>query len=299
MIAEFEHLSINMGKTPVLKDLNWTIPKAQVVGLLGKNGAGKSTLIRSLLGLVLPDHGTVQLFGTEPRNMGDNEKARLAYVPQTAMGYEGMKVSAAVLLHASCYPSWNQSLADRMLAKFDIPQTTRVERLSGGQRQALMLVFALGCQPEFLVMDEPVASLDPSARREVLQFIAEAAGGDCSILYSTHITADVNRLADQVAMLADGQIQFCRPADEISQTVLVQGELPDAFIQSEAFAHSLLKQAGNQTLLCNFSDDMQKSLPAACLIQPLNLEETFIRWHALSGDDSLRSNNQSELNVEA
>lgn len=282
MIAEFKNVSVELDKKLVLQNLSWNMPRSQVVGLLGKNGAGKSTLIRTLLGLVLPDSGTAQIFGANPRNIGDNEKNRLAYVPQTAMGYEGLSVKTALKLHASCYSSWNQNLADRMLQRFDIPLVTHVERLSGGQRQALMLVFALASQPEFLVMDEPVASLDPSARREILQFIAEVAGGDCSILYSTHITADVNRLADQVAMLADGCIQFCRAAEAISQTVLVTGELPQAFVQDEAFGHSVLKQHGDQTILCDWSDELEKWLPANCMIQPLNLEETFIRWHVIN-----------------
>ena len=281
MIAEFENVEVALSKSTVLSNLNWQIPKGKVIGLLGKNGVGKSTLIRTLLGLIPTDSGRVDLFGKNPRGMGDEEKSRLAYVPQTAMGYEGLKVKAAVSLHASCYESWDDEIAERMLTKFEIHSDKKVGKLSVGQRQALMLVFALASQPEFLIMDEPLASLDPAARREVLQFVAETAGTGCTILYSTHITADLVRLADDIAMLAEGNIQFCQDSQSLSESVLLSGPLPPALLEHPDFSSNVLARNKEMCIASNWDEKFRSMLSDETLVSPLNLEELFIRWHAI------------------
>jgi len=281
MICEFRDTHVQLGGRQILSHLDWSIPEGQVIGLLGKNGAGKSTLIRTMLGLIRPTAGAVSTLGVSARSLADEEKTRIGYAPQSAVGYESMRVKNAIEVHASCYERWNHELVTRMLERFEIPLKHTVQKLSVGQRQALMLLFALASEPELLVMDEPLASLDPAARRDTLAFVAEAAGSRTTILYSTHNTADINRLADQVALLANGRIQFCRSAEEVSHAVLLRGELPSELTLSEEFKRCVLQQRGAETLLANWTGDNQCKLPGDVLVQPVNLEELFIRWHQL------------------
>ena len=284
MICQFNNVSVSLGKNDILRNLDWEIAPGEVVGLLGKNGAGKSTLIQTLLGLIKPSQGEIKTLGCLARNISDHEKSRIGFVPQTSVGYEGMKVGHAIDLHRRCYQRWDDDLVKRMLDRFQLPLDGKVHKLSVGQRQSFMLVLALASKPEFLVMDEPVASLDPSARRDVLQFIAEAADQSCTILYSTHITADINRLADKVAMLEGGKIQFSKPCDELSQSVLIHGHIDKADLPTSDLRSRILKTTDAYTLVCGMDDEFKHHVPSDILVQPLNLEELFIRWHALCDD---------------
>ncbi len=282
MISECSNTTVQLGDHLVLKSLNWQIPKGKVIGLLGKNGAGKTTLIRTLLGLIKPYSGKVQTLGINPQDFDDEHKEKLAYVPQTAIGYEGLKVEDAIELHASCYPAWDKQLEQRMVEKFSLRLKSKVHKLSVGQRQALMLVFALCVRPKLLIMDEPVASLDPSARREVLQFVAEIAGDDCTILYSTHLTADLSRMADEVALLADGQIQFHHSFEQLDGSVLVKGATDD-FFQSANLGEKVLTRNKDSAVISGWKPELKNLLPEHALVQPLSLEELFIRWHQING----------------
>ncbi|WP_370977837.1 ABC transporter ATP-binding protein [Agaribacterium sp. ZY112] len=287
MITQFNNVSVRLDKKEILRHLDWSIEPGQVVGLLGKNGAGKSTLIRTLLGLIPVADGELKTLGIEPRSFSDEQKQDIAYVPQVAVGYEGFKVKTALKIHASCYARWNQALAERMLHKFDIESSAQVDKLSTGQRQAFMLMLALASSPKFLVMDEPVASLDPAARRDVLQFVAEAAGGDTSILYSTHITADLNRLTDKVAMLAGGKICFYHSTEALAQSVLIKGVPSERIQANKLWASNLLLASESQAIFCAWDTELEQQLHqylgcTSMLVQPLNLEELFIRWHRLN-----------------
>ena len=285
MICEFNNASVSIEGQEVLKQIQWSIPKGSVVGLLGKNGAGKSTLIRSLLGLIRTSDGSITTLGVEAIKIDDKEKAMLAYVPQTSVGYEGISVKRALQVHSACYPNWNQALANRMIEKFSIAEKQKVQKLSVGQRQLLMLIFALASKPSFLVMDEPVASLDPSARRDILQFITEACDEGCTILYSTHITGDIHRLADRVALLANGKIEFDHSCEMLDNTVSIRNFQDVSSILKKlsllGFENKLLHHNENEVLVCDWNEDIEINFDETVVLQKLNLEELFIRWHKI------------------
>jgi ABC-2 type transport system ATP-binding protein len=204
----------------VLDRLNFEVPKGSVVGLLGKNGAGKTTLLRCALGLARPQLGSVLILGEPAWNLSASAKQRIGYVPQSPQLYPWMQVRHIIDYVGSFYVRWKRELAARLADDWHIPLTRRAGTLSVGELQKLTLVLALGHEPELLVLDEPVASLDPAARREFLKVVLEiASGGDRTVIFSTHITSDLERVADRVAILRRGHISFFGELGELKDQI--------------------------------------------------------------------------------
>jgi ABC-2 type transport system ATP-binding protein len=208
------------GSKEVLRGVDLAIPRGSVVGLLGKNAAGKSTLIKCLLGLLRIDDGTARVFGEDAWWLSAESKSRLGYVPQEVSLYGWMRVRQVVQYTAAFYPRWNAALAEKLVRQWELPPNDRVGPLSPGQLQKLAIVLALGHEPELLVLDEPVGTLDPVARRDFLRTILEIAQSENrTILFSTHITSDLERVADRVAILRDGRIVFHDELDVLKESV--------------------------------------------------------------------------------
>jgi ABC-2 type transport system ATP-binding protein len=200
----------------VLCDVNWEVPSGRVIGLLGRNGAGKTTLLRCLLGLVPLDGGSVELFGQPMSEPGGDRLHRVGFVPQSFDLFPWMKVRSYLDFTAAFYAGWNRTLAARLLDEWELDPTQRIGRLSQGQRQKLAIVRAIAPEPDLLVLDEPVASLDPQARRAFMaELLALMRGPGKTVIFSTHITADLERADADIALLRDGRIQFTRPLAEL------------------------------------------------------------------------------------
>jgi ABC-2 type transport system ATP-binding protein len=200
----------------VLCGVDWTVPAGHVVGLLGRNGAGKTTLLRCLLGLVPLDAGTIELFGAPMAEPGGERMHRVGFVPQNFELFPWMKVRSYLDFTAAFYARWNPALAARLLDEWQIDPTQKIGRLSQGQRQKLAIVRAIAPEPDLLVLDEPVASLDPQARRAFMaELLALMDGPGKTVIFSTHITADLERADADIALLRDGRIQFTRPLAEL------------------------------------------------------------------------------------
>ena len=152
------------GERTVLDAIDLHVPRGQVIGLLGLNGSGKSTLIKCLLGLLRADAGRVDVLGTDAWQLADREKARIGYVPQEATLYPWLTVRQTVAYVSSFYAGWDRACGDELLRRWELPLGHRVGPLSVGQKQKLSLVLALGHRPALLILDEPVASLDPVAK---------------------------------------------------------------------------------------------------------------------------------------
>ena len=174
---EFPAVSKLYGERAVLDRLDLAIPSGSVVGLLGKNGAGKTTLLRCALGLAQPQHGTVTILGEPAWTLSASAKQYLGYVPQTPQLYPWMRVAASARLHRLVLPALERRLVRQLAADWRLPLNQRAGTLSVGEAQKLTLVMALGHEPDLLILDEPVASLDPSARREFLKVVLEIAAG--------------------------------------------------------------------------------------------------------------------------
>lgn len=219
-VIEARDVVKTFGSHAVLRGATLSIDKGQVVGLLGTNGAGKSTLIKCLLGLLKVDDGQVSLFGESSWDLSPRAKARLGYVPQEAKFYRWMKVRQVVDYWGSFYPQWDKAWTYELMDRWEVPREQRVGTLSPGQLQRIALVVALGHRPELLILDEPVASLDPLGRRETLrQLIDLTQDGEHTVLFSTHILSDLERVASHIAILAGGQIVCFEELDGLKDRV--------------------------------------------------------------------------------
>lgn len=206
------------GKRTVLDKVSLTLQPGAVLGLIGRNGAGKSTLIRALLGLFEPDGGEARIWGQPALRMDDVRKARLGYVPQQPDALGWMTARQMLDFVGGFYPKWDHGFVAATLARWQLPAETPMSKLSPGERQRVAILRALASQPELLVLDEPVAALDPVARRELLREIATRAGEfGTTVLFSTHIVSDLERVASHVAFMHEGRLLLESELDELKE----------------------------------------------------------------------------------
>lgn len=203
----------------VLSGVSLDIPQGAVLGLIGRNGAGKSTLIRILLGLLMPDRGESFVLGEPSLKMTDISKTQLGYVPQQPDALAWMRVKDMLEFIGSFYPKWDQDYVNDSLLRWTIPGEKILSKLSPGERQRVALIRALASSPRLLVLDEPAAALDPVARRDLLREIALRAGeSGTTVLFSTHIVSDLERVASHVAFLHKSKILLNAAMDDLKET---------------------------------------------------------------------------------
>lgn len=206
-------VSRSFGSQAVLTELDFAPPPGSVVGLLGSNGAGKSTLLKLLLGLLKPDAGEVTIGGHGAWHLPAALKDRIGYVDQQPRLLPWMSAKHLLGYFGSFYSRWDQRLIDRLAGEWDVPMSKPFGKLSPGQQQKVALLAAVAHRPDLLVLDEPMSALDPGARRvflrSLLDLTAEAGDGGVAptVLFSTHITSDVERVATHAAILAGGKIR--------------------------------------------------------------------------------------------
>ena len=278
--AVLSGLHLNYGAQAVLNGLDWQLLPGQVVGLLGRNGAGKTSLLETLLGLREPQAGTVSLFGQPVAQMDDASRARIGYVPQQSDLFESFTARELLAYFRSFYPRWNEAKVEGLMSRWDIARDKPIAKLSGGQQQRLSIIRALAHEPDLLVLDEPVASLDPAGRRDFLrELVDQVLDRGTTVVFSTHILSDLERVAFNLAFLANGRIALQAPLDELLDEVrAVSG--PTAAVQA------LVQRAGASCLTRSSLEAGQerclvRSTPAVAaapglLVQPVNLEDLFM-----------------------
>jgi ABC-2 type transport system ATP-binding protein len=198
-----------------LSDCSLTIPAGRVVGLVGPNGAGKTTLLHLAVGLLTPSAGTVTVFGCRPAT-GPGPLSRVGFVAQDAPVYRGLTVAAHVQMGAALNPGWDDELARARIDALGLDLRARAGRLSGGQRAQLALTLAIAKRPDLLVLDEPVAGLDPLARSQFLQSLhGLAAERGMTVVLSSHLVADLERICDYLILLAASRVRLAGPIDAL------------------------------------------------------------------------------------
>ena len=225
-------LSKSFGKNQVLTDTTLQLPPRSITGLLGRNAAGKTTLIRTAVGLLKPTAGSVKLFDQEAWDCTNIVRQKIGYVPQQFSDLQWLTTSEAIELVSSFYEQWDMQLINQYLHEWSVPLDQKIEKLSHGQRQKVGILLAIGHRPELLILDEPVASLDPVARHEFLRALLKMNDElQQTILFSSHITTDIERVAADVAILHEGEIIFHGGVDELKERVqclfLRANELPN------------------------------------------------------------------------
>jgi len=281
-------VSKTFGKQQILRDLDWEIPAGAVVGLLGVNGSGKSTLIRCMLGLLKPDSGNLTMLGQDVWDLPSETKARIGYVDQQPKLFPWMKGKQLLEHIGSFYPSWDQAMLEQLAERWKTPLDQTFGSLSPGQQHKLAILSALGNDPDVLVLDEPVSSLDPVGRRDFLKsLLGHSRDRQRTILFSTHITSDLERVASHVAVLVDGQIRWFDELDNLKDRlkrwrVIGERELPADF-SVEGAMHVKVDGRSATVLVADADEDAitatSQRYDAEVSVEDLNLEEIFMELH--------------------
>lgn len=199
-----------------LRDCTLEIPSGRVTALVGPNGAGKTTLLHLAVGLIEPSAGSVRVFGTSPRTGAATVLPRIGFVAQDHPLYRGFTLAELLRVGAKLNPRWDESIARERLERLGLGLQRKTNALSGGEQAQVALSLALAKQPEFLVLDEPVASLDPLARRDFLQSLLEAvAESELTVLLSSHILSDLERVCDHIVVLSKAEVQLAGDIEDV------------------------------------------------------------------------------------
>jgi ABC-2 type transport system ATP-binding protein len=210
---ESRALSKRYGRRQALTDCELSIPAGRIAGLVGPNGAGKTTLLHLAVGLLGPTSGSIEVLGECPASTPE-QLARVGFVAQDTPVYSGLSIADHLKLGAHMNPGWDDQLARRRISDLGLDPRQKAGKLSGGQCAQLALTLAIAKRPEFLILDEPVASLDPLARREFLQgLMGAAAEHELSVLISSHLVADLERVCDYLIVLHDSRVQLSGDVD--------------------------------------------------------------------------------------
>ncbi len=215
------------GRRWALRGTTIAIPAGRVVGLVGANGAGKSTLLHLMVGLLQPTEGELRILGVRPARDWQ-QVARVGFVAQDAPVYDRLTVQDHLTMGARLNPGWDVSAAHARTARLDLDPRQRAGALSGGQRAQLALTMAIGKRPDLLILDEPVSNLDPLARREFMQNLMELAADGLSVVLSSHLLSDIERVCDYLIVLGQGEVRLAGQVDELlSEHKLLTGPRRD------------------------------------------------------------------------
>jgi ABC-2 type transport system ATP-binding protein len=214
-VVKTEGLTKRYRRQTALSDCTLEIPEGHVVGLVGPNGSGKTTLLNLAVGLLRPTLGTIEVLGQRPAE-SPAQLQRVGFVAQDTPTYSGLSVEDNLRFGAHTNPNWDDSLARRRVEQLGLELRRRAGKLSGGQRAQLALTLAIAKRPEVLILDEPVASLDPLARREFLQILMETvADHQVSVILSSHLVADVERVCDYLVILVSSRVQLAGDVEDL------------------------------------------------------------------------------------
>jgi ABC-2 type transport system ATP-binding protein len=217
-VVEIDRLSRRFGQTLALENLSLRVPRGAVFGIVGANGAGKTTLIRHLLGLFRPQQGTVRVFGLDPVRDPVGVLGRIGYLSEENDLPPWMRVHELLRYVRAFYPGWDDAFAEELRELFAIDRKARVRDLSRGQKARTGLLIALAYRPELLVLDEPSTGLDPLARRDILAAVLRTVAQEGrTVLFSSHLLDEVERVSDHVAMIDKGRIIVHGPLDAVRE----------------------------------------------------------------------------------
>jgi ABC-2 type transport system ATP-binding protein len=273
-----------------LSDCTLQIPAGRVAGLVGPNGAGKTTLLHLAVGLLAPSAGTITVLDGEPAS-GPAQLAKVGFVAQDTPVYAGLSVADHLRMGAHLNPGWDATYARRRIDRLDLDPAQRAGKLSGGQRAQLALTLAIAKRPQLLILDEPVASLDPLARREFLQDLMEAvAEQGVSVILSSHLVADLERVCDYLIVLAASRVQIADDVDALlaSHHRLIGPRRDPGSLPGDQEVIQASHTDRQSTLIVRTS---QPVLDPAWTVEQLSLEDVVLAYmsQAANGHRSTRS----------
>ncbi len=214
-VIQAQGLGKRYGRRWALSDCTLAIPAGRVVGLVGPNGAGKTTLLHLTVGLLTPTSGSIRVLGGCPA-ANPAQLAKVGFVAQDTPTYTGLSIADHLKLGARLNPGWDAALARDRIERLGLDPARKAGKLSGGQRAQLALTLGIAKRPELLILDEPVAALDPLARREFLQGLMEAVvEHQLSVVLSSHLVSDLERACDYLIVLVDSRVRVAGEVEEL------------------------------------------------------------------------------------
>lgn len=212
-LLEIKNLSKTFDNKKILDNVNLEIEKGRIVGLLGKNGAGKSTLIKLINGLLTADEGGVILF--KGKKLGVYSKERISYLPERTYLDKGMKVSDVIKFFKDFYSNFDEKKAYALLKDLNLDSDVRISKMSKGMQEKLQLILVMSRDADLYILDEPLSGVDPATRDYILDTILSSFKEGSSIIISTHLISDIERILDDVVFIDKGKVVISSSADEL------------------------------------------------------------------------------------
>ena len=211
-LLECKNLCKSYDEKQVLKDVNLKIPKGKIIGLLGKNGMGKTTLIKLINDLLTPTSGEVLINGKKP---GVESKKIISYLPEKTYIDREMKVKDAIKYFEEFYDNFDSEKAKKLLKDLDLDENSKISKMSKGMQEKLQLILVMSRNAQLYILDEPLGGVDPATRDYILDTILSNFSEGASVIISTHLIADIERILDEVIFIDKGQIIVTSSADEL------------------------------------------------------------------------------------
>ena len=206
--------------TPAVFDVSLSVETGTVYGLLGRNGAGKSTLVKMLMGMIGPDLGSSSILGVDSQNLPVSLKAKIGYMAENHPLYDHWTIGQSIRFVKNLHPKWDEDLVGRVLQHFGLSISSKISRLSRGQRAQVALVLTLGGDPDVFILDDPTLGLDPGVRRDFIESLVHMINRrGRTILFSSHMLDDIDRTADRIGIMVDGVLRVDCPLDTFRNQV--------------------------------------------------------------------------------
>lgn len=217
-----------------LDNVSFSIEKGSIMGFVGRNGAGKSTTLRSILNFVHPDSGNIKIFGEEFQNSENEIKQRVGFASAGADYYPRKTLKQIIECTKMFYSNWNEDICREYMNMFSLDETKKVHQLSEGMKVKFHLVLALSHGAELLILDEPTSGLDPVSREELVIIFRKLAKKGVTILFSTHITSDLEKCANHITYIKAGKILSSKSMDEfLADYAHISDNLEDIMVHLE------------------------------------------------------------------
>ncbi len=286
-VIKTHRLTKHYGDKRVVDCLNLNVKQGQVYGFLGRNGAGKSTTIKMLMGMVQPDYGEVELLGEKISELNPKTRERIAYIAEGHPLYNWMSIGEAVKFTRKFYTQWNGTLVEQILDHFELSLKQKLRRLSNGQRAQVSLALAVAPEPELLILDDPTLGLDTVVRRDFLESLIQIIQRKGrTILFSSHVLGDVERVADRIGIMVGGVLRVDCPTDYFRESVkkLVldfNGPAPEQF-ECPGLVNYWNLGSQLEIVLVGYEDPQRAAVeslePRSVQVIDLNLEEAFVEY---------------------
>lgn len=274
------------GKTEAVRGVDFEVEQGRIFGLVGVNGAGKSSTIRMMMGLSKPDRGTVRIFGEEATRMARGTRKRIGYLSESSIEDHGLPLSGLLRYYSAFFGGWDWHRVAELTSRLEVPTDRPLDDMSAGQRRRCELVLTLAHDPDLLVLDDPTVGLDATVRRDFLWAALELARDEGkTIVFTSHVLHDVERIVDSVGILRNGRLVACDELDTIlGRTKRLVLRDTDSRDLEEVQGELSREQRGRDLILVTeqFGPELERELRGSrdAIVENLNLEELFCEFAA-------------------